>query len=64
MSTGKVKFYDELKGFGFISPDDGGDDLFVHISGIECDSLKEEQMVSFEIGEGRRGPCATRVRKL
>jgi CspA family cold shock protein len=62
MSTGKVKFFDDMKGFGFITPDDGGNDLFVHISGIESDTLREDQKVTFEIGEGKRGPCAVSVK--
>lgn len=64
MSTGKVKFFDQMKGFGFITPDDGGKDLFVHVSGIESDSIRDEQKVSFEIGEGQRGPCAISVRVI
>ena len=64
MSTGKVKFFDEMKGFGFITPDDGGKDLFVHISGIESGTLRDDQKVSFEIGEGQRGPCAVSVKSI
>jgi CspA family cold shock protein len=62
MSTGKVKFFDEMKGFGFITPDDGGKDLFVHVSALETSTLKDDQKVLFEIGEGQRGPCALSVR--
>ncbi|MAX65766.1 MAG: cold-shock protein [Bacteriovoracaceae bacterium] len=62
MSTGKVKFFDEMKGFGFITPDDGGKDLFVHVSALETSTLKDDQKVLFEIGEGQRGPCAISVR--
>jgi CspA family cold shock protein len=64
MSTGKVKFFNETKGFGFITPDDGGKDLFVHISAIEQGQLNENDSVEFEIGEGQKGPCAVQVRKL
>lgn len=64
MSTGKVKFFNEMKGFGFITPDDGGKDLFVHVSALECSTLNEDQKVSFEIGEGQKGPCATSVRTI
>ncbi len=64
MSTGKVKFFNETKGFGFITPDDGGKDLFVHISAIEQGQLNEDDKVEFEIGEGQKGPCAVQVRKM
>ena len=65
MSTGTVKWFNSSKGFGFISPDDGGDDLFVHHSDIQTDgyaSLDEGQKVEFEVGQGRKGPCATQVK--
>jgi len=64
MSTGTVKWFDSGKGFGFIVPDDGGDDLFVHHSEIKIQgyaSLDEGQKVEFEIGQGKKGPCATNV---
>lgn len=64
MSTGTVKWFSDQKGYGFITPDDGGDDLFVHHSEIKSTgyaSLQEGQAVDFEIGEGRKGPCATNV---
>ncbi len=65
MSTGKVKWFDAKKGFGFITPDDDGADLFVHFSNIEADgfkSLDEGQEVEFQVEEGRKGPQATNVR--
>ena len=65
MSTGKVKWFNDSKGFGFICPDDGGDDLFVHHSEIVSQgfaSLQENQSVEFEVGEGKKGPCATQVK--
>lgn len=64
MSTGTVKWFNSSKGFGFIVPDDGGNDLFVHHSEIKTDgyaSLNEGQKVEFEIGQGKKGPCATNV---
>ena len=64
MSTGKVKFFNDSKGFGFITPDDGGKDLFVHTSAIENGSLSEDDKVEFEVGEGQKGPCAVQVRKI
>lgn len=64
MKTGTVKWFSSEKGFGFIAPDDGGDDLFVHHSGIRGSgfaSLEEGQKVEYEVGEGRKGPCANDV---
>ncbi len=64
MSTGIVKWFSPRKGFGFIVPDDGGEDLFVHRSEIKMDgyiTLDEGQKVEFEIGQGEKGPCATNV---
>ena len=67
MSTGKVKWFNERKGFGFITPDDGSDDLFIHHTEIKVDgyrSLHEDQEVEFEVGEGRKGPTANNVRPI
>ncbi|HEV58539.1 MAG TPA: cold-shock protein [Phycisphaerales bacterium] len=64
MGTGTVKWFNASKGFGFIKPDDGGEDLFVHYSEIQVDgyaTLDENQRVEFEVGQGRKGPCATKV---
>ncbi len=64
MKTGTVKWFSSDKGFGFITPDDGGDDLFVHHSEIKVSgyaSLDEGRKVEYEIGEGRKGPCANNV---
>jgi CspA family cold shock protein len=63
MAEGTVKFFNAEKGFGFIEPSDGGKDLFVHKSEIQ-DQLAEGDKVEFEIGEGKKGPCATSVRKV
>ena len=65
MSTGTVKWFNDSKGYGFITPEDGGKDLFVHHSEIQTagfKSLKEGQNVEFEVGEGKKGPCATNVK--
>ena len=64
MSTGTVKWFDERKGYGFIVPDESGEELFVHHSDIKMDgytTLKDGQKVEYEIGEGEKGPCATNV---
>ena len=64
MSTGSVKWFDTKKGFGFIAPDDGSDELFVHYSEIKAEgfaTLEEGQRVEFEVGQGKKGPCATSV---
>ncbi|MBV2179624.1 cold-shock protein [Castellaniella sp. MT123] len=62
--TGVVKWFNNDKGFGFITPDNGGKDLFVHFSEIQGSghkSLEENQRVSFVVGQGQKGPCATQV---
>ena len=61
MTTGTVKFFNESKGYGFIAPDEGGNDAFVHISAVEKSgmrTLRENQRVSFELAEDRRGKMA------
>ncbi len=64
MKTGTVKWFNDSKGFGFISPSDGSDDVFVHHSSITGDgfrSLKEGQSVSFDVQQGEKGLQATQV---
>ena len=52
------------KGFGFIQQDDGGDDLFVHSTALDGSFISDGDSVEYEIGEGRKGPCAVKVSKL
>lgn len=63
MATGKVKFFNDQKGFGFITPDDGGQDLFVHVSEVQMGTLADGESVQYEVGQGQKGPCATGVTK-
>jgi CspA family cold shock protein len=66
MSMGKVKWFNESKGYGFIELDGGGRDVFVHFSAIQGDgykTLSEGQMVEFEIIQGEKGPQASNVMK-
>jgi len=64
METGKVKFFNDDKGFGFITPDNGGKDLFVHATGIINGTLSDDDAVEYEIGEGQKGPCAVQVKRI
>ena len=67
MATGTVKWFNDSKGFGFITPDDGGKDLFAHHSSIQMagyKSLKETQKVSFDVTEGPKGPAASNIKPL
>jgi CspA family cold shock protein len=64
MNTGTVKWFSSEKGFGFITPDEGGTDMFVHHSEVQVSgyaSLDEGQKVQYEVGQGQKGPCAKNV---
>jgi len=66
MATGTVKWFNDSKGFGFVTPDDGGDDLFAHFSAIQSagyKSLKEGERVTFEVVEGDKGKQAANIEK-
>ena len=67
MVTGTVKWFNESKGFGFITPDNGGDDVFAHFSAIQArgfKTLKENQKVSFDVTVGPKGKQATNIKPL
>jgi CspA family cold shock protein len=61
MSNGTVKFFNDTKGFGFITPDDGGKDVFVHANGLNGISITEGDKVSYEVEEGKKGLNAVDV---
>lgn len=64
MSNGTVKFFNDSKGFGFIEPDDGGKDVFVHVNGLNGNSITEGDKVSYETEEGKKGLNAVNVTVL
>ncbi len=61
---GTVKFFDPRKNYGFITPDEGDEDLFVHASDIESGMLNEDDRAEFESEEGEKGPRAVNVKKI
>ncbi len=67
MATGTVKWFNDAKGYGFITPDDGSEDLFAHFSAIQMQgfkTLKEGQKVSFDVTQGQKGPAAANIKPL
>ncbi|MBV1775200.1 cold-shock protein [Burkholderiaceae bacterium DAT-1] len=67
MATGTVKWFNDAKGFGFITPDEGGEDLFAHFSQIQSNgfkSLQERQKVSFDVTQGPKGKQASNIKPL
>ena len=65
MATGTVKWFNDAKGYGFITPDDGGEDLFAHLSAIKMDgfkTLKQGQRVTFDLKEGEKGKQADNIK--
>ncbi|SDE79699.1 cold shock protein (beta-ribbon, CspA family) [Dyadobacter soli] len=60
MNKGRVKFFNETKGFGFITPEEGGDDIFVHTSGLK-DNVRENDLVTYDVENGRKGLNAVNV---
>ncbi len=63
MQEGTVKFFNETKGFGFITPKDGGREVFVHLTGL-VDSIRENDEVSFNVEQGQKGPNAVNVKLI
>jgi len=64
MSNGTVKFFNTEKGFGFIIPDDGSKDVFVHVNGLNGNTINEGDKVSYDVEEGKKGPNAVNVQVI
>ncbi len=62
MQQGTVKFFNEAKGFGFISPSNGGEDIFVHSSGLKSRNIRENDTVTYDIEQGKKGLNAVNVK--
>ena len=63
MNTGKIKFFNNGKGFGFITQDKG-EDIFFHVSQLQAETVTEGDKVEYEVGEGQKGPCAMNIREI
>jgi CspA family cold shock protein len=61
MATGTVKFFNETKGFGFITPDAGGKEVFAHVTGL-IDEIREGDSVTYDVEDGKKGPSAVNVK--
>ncbi|GGP05092.1 cold-shock protein [Cloacibacterium rupense] len=62
MQEGTVKFFNETKGFGFITPSNGGEDIFVHTSGLATRTIRENDKVTYEVTQGKKGLNAVNVK--
>jgi len=62
IASGTVKFFNESKGFGFITPSNGGKEIFVHVTGL-IDQIREGDSVTYDVEEGKKGPGAVKVKK-
>ncbi len=62
MQQGTVKFFNEAKGFGFITPSNGGEDIFVHTSGLKSRNIRENDVVTYDVEQGKKGLNAINVK--